>query len=139
VIMLIENAERYGLSQLHQLRGRIGRGKYASTCIFLSDAKGDETNERLKIMCSTSDGFKIADEDLRLRGPGDFFGSRQHGLPQLQIASMAEDMNVLKEAQNCARELLQNDPNLSLPEHRGLRAAVRKLFAGAGGEESISI
>ncbi len=139
VIMLIENAERYGLSQLHQLRGRIGRGKYPSTCIFLSDAKGEEAAERLKIMCNTSDGFKIADEDLRLRGPGDFFGSRQHGLPQLQIASMAEDMDVLKEAQNCARELLQTDPDLSAPEHRGLRAAVRKLFAGAGGEESISI
>ena len=139
VIMLIENAERYGLSQLHQLRGRIGRGKYPSTCIFLSDAKGEEAAERLKIMCSTSDGFKIADEDLRLRGPGDFFGSRQHGLPQLQIASMAEDMDTLKEAQNCARELLQNDPDLSAAEHRGLRAAVRRLFAGAGGEESISI
>lgn len=131
VIMLIENAERYGLSQLHQLRGRIGRGKYPSTCIFLSDARGEEANERLKIMCSTDDGFKIADEDLRLRGPGDFFGSRQHGLPQLRIANMADDIEVLRQAQACAKELLAKDPELSAVEHRGLRAEVRQLFEQA--------
>lgn len=131
VIMLIENAERYGLSQLHQLRGRIGRGKYPSTCIFLSDARGEEANERLKIMCSTDDGFKIADEDLRLRGPGDFFGSRQHGLPQLRIANMADDIEVLRQAQACAKELLAKDPELSAAEHRGLRAEVRQLFEQA--------
>lgn len=131
VIMLIENAERYGLSQLHQLRGRIGRGKYPSTCIFLSDARGEEANERLKIMCSTDDGFKIADEDLRLRGPGDFFGSRQHGLPQLRIANMADDIEVLRQAQACAKELLAKDPELSASEHRGLRAEVRQLFEQA--------
>lgn len=131
VIMLIENAERYGLSQLHQLRGRIGRGKYPSTCIFLSDARGEEANERLKIMCSTDDGFKIADEDLRLRGPGDFFGSRQHGLPQLRIANMADDIEVLRQAQACAKALLAEDPELSAAEHRGLRAEVRQLFEQA--------
>ena len=131
VIMLIENAERYGLSQLHQLRGRIGRGKYPSTCIFLSDARGEEANERLKIMCSTDDGFKIAEEDLRLRGPGDFFGSRQHGLPQLRIANMADDIEVLRQAQACAKELLAKDPELSAAEHRGLRAEVRQLFEQA--------
>ena len=139
VIMLIENAERYGLSQLHQLRGRIGRGKYPSTCIFLSDAKGEEAEERLKVMCSTSDGFKIADEDLRLRGPGDFFGARQHGLPQLHIASMVNDMDTLKEAQGCARDLLREDPALEMPEHRGLRAQVRQLFAKYGTDGGISL
>ena len=93
--MMIENAERYGLSQLHQLRGRVGRGKYASTCILVTEAQNDETLQRLRLFCSTTDGFKVADEDLRLRGPGDFFGERQHGLPKLKIADMLNDMQIL--------------------------------------------
>ncbi|QNK41890.1 ATP-dependent DNA helicase RecG [Caproicibacter fermentans] len=127
-VMLVENAERYGLSQLHQLRGRIGRGTHASACILISAAQNDEALARLKIMCSTSDGFRIAEEDLKLRGPGDFFGNRQHGLPDLRIADMMADMGPLQEAQSVAKEIFDSDPELSLPEHRGLRAEVRQLF-----------
>lgn len=134
VIILIENAERYGLSQLHQLRGRVGRGNMKSTCILVSDAQNEEAIARLKILCSTSDGFRIADEDLRLRGPGDFFGEKQHGLPDLKIANMAEDMEVLKEAQSAARYILANDPKLALPEHRGLKGQVKLLFSVFGGQ-----
>ena len=111
-IMLIENAERFGLSQLHQLRGRVGRGSKKSFCILVSDSKGDSAQERLQVMKSTSDGFKIADYDLKTRGPGDFFGKRQHGLPNLVIADMLEDMATLEECQACAREMLADDPNL---------------------------
>lgn len=130
VIMLIENAERYGLSQLHQLRGRIGRGQHKSTCILVSDAQNEETLARLKILCETGDGFKIADADLRLRGPGDFFGQRQHGLPQLKIADMMSDMEVLLKAQECARELIDGHL-LESDELRGLRAETRRLFKGS--------
>lgn len=127
-VMLIENAERYGLSQLHQLRGRIGRGSYASTCILISGTQSEETAARLKLFCSTTDGFKIADEDLKLRGPGDFFGNRQHGLPELKIADMMTDLEILRQAQTAAKTLFGQDPELSLPEHRGLRAEVGQLF-----------
>ena len=129
-IMLIENAERYGLSQLHQLRGRIGRGKYQSACILISAAKNPESVERLKVFKSTNDGFAIADADLKLRGPGDFFGQRQHGLPTLRSADLAGDTRVLKEAQQAAAELLAADPDLSgCP---GLMAKVRRLFSQEG-------
>lgn len=136
VIMLIENAERYGLSQLHQLRGRIGRGQYRSTCILVSDAQNEQTQERLKILCDTADGFQIADADLRLRGPGDFFGKRQHGLPQLKIADMMTDMQVLQQAQECAaqicaRQLLQSGA-AEKADYRFLRAEIRLLFAKSG-------
>ncbi len=131
VIMLIENAERYGLSQLHQLRGRIGRGQYQSTCILLSDAQQEETLERLKIICGSTDGFQIADADLRLRGPGDFFGKRQHGLPQLKIANMMTDMEVLESARQCAKQLLQSG-EVQSDEYRFLRAEIRLLFAKSG-------
>lgn len=134
VIILIENAERYGLSQLHQLRGRVGRGNMKSTCILVSDAQNEEAVARLKILCSTSDGFRIADEDLRLRGPGDFFGEKQHGLPDLKIANMAEDMEILKEAQSAARHVLSCDPKLEQPEHRGLKGQVKLLFSVFGGQ-----
>lgn len=127
VIMVIENAERFGLSQLHQLRGRIGRGKHKSTCILISDAKNDTAQSRLKIMTKTTDGFIIADEDLRLRGPGDFFGNRQHGLPELKIA-MLTDTFTLKEANAFAKEVLEKDSELILPENSGLKAAVERLF-----------
>ncbi len=125
VIMLIENAERFGLSQLHQLRGRVGRGKTKSTCILISDAKNENALKRLKIMKNTSDGFKIADEDLKLRGPGDFFGDKQHGLPELKIA-MLTDSFTLKEANSYAVKLLNDDFNLA--NHPALRNAVRNLF-----------
>ncbi|MBQ1545093.1 MAG: ATP-dependent DNA helicase RecG, partial [Clostridia bacterium] len=129
VIMLIENAERFGLSQLHQLRGRVGRGKYQSTCILLSDSRSPNTAERLKVMTETNDGFVISQKDLALRGPGDFFGRRQHGLPELRIADMMEDMDVLATAGEAARKILADDPELALPEHQLLAEETDLLFA----------
>lgn len=127
--MVVENADRFGLSQLHQLRGRVGRGSAKSYCILLSDTQNEETRRRLKVMTQTNDGFKISEEDLRLRGPGDFFGARQHGLPALKIADLSCDMRLLDEAQQAARELMSVDPELSLPEHRALRERIEELFA----------
>lgn len=132
VVMLIENAERFGLSQLHQLRGRVGRGGYKSYCILISDAQNEEAKARLGAMCRTNNGFQLAEEDLKLRGPGDFFGARQHGLPALKIADMATDLETLKQVQEEARILLRADPDLSLPEHRGLRAEMHRLFQQVG-------
>ena len=130
VVMMIENAERYGLSQLHQLRGRVGRGSQQSYCILVTDAQNQEAVSRMQVLCSTTDGFRVADEDLRLRGPGDFFGSRQHGLPTLRIADMAEDLSVLRDAQDAAAALLRADPTLSLPEHRRLRRYAQRTGGG---------
>ena len=127
-LMVIENAERFGLSQLHQLRGRVGRGKHKSWCILVSDAKNPESKERLKVMCETSDGFKISEHDLRLRGPGDFFGSRQHGLPEMHIADLGGDMRVLQSAQQAAHQLLAADPLLERAEHAPLRERIKELF-----------
>ena len=128
-LMVIENAERFGLSQLHQLRGRVGRGPWQSWCVLMTDSRSPESIQRLKVLTSTTDGFKIAEEDLKLRGPGDFFGSRQHGLPQLKVADFASDLALLKEAQAAAQALTEADPELSAPEHRLLRERVRRLFA----------
>lgn len=125
-IMVIENAERFGLSTLHQLRGRVGRGNKKSYCVLVSDAKGETARERLMTMKKYSDGFKIADTDLKLRGPGDFFGSRQHGLPELKIADMVEDMNTLQNAQECAKSILRND--FSLSNHPALKKQMNKMF-----------
>lgn len=127
-IMVIENAERFGLSQLHQLRGRIGRGSKKSYCILISDNSGETTRNRLMTMKKYSDGFKIADEDLKARGPGDFFGERQHGLPKLKIADMLEDMEILHLAQNCARDILKEDFNLDLPKNEQLCQSITKMF-----------
>ena len=127
VIMVIENAERFGLSQLHQLRGRIGRGTEKSTCILISEA---EETERLNVLASTADGFRIADEDLKLRGPGDFFGSRQHGLPEMKIANMMTDGEAIREAHTAAEALLTKNPALSGEEYALLRNAVNRLFSG---------
>ncbi len=131
-LMVVENAERFGLSQLHQLRGRVGRGKHKSWCILVSDARGEEARARLSAMTHISDGFKIAEEDLRLRGPGDFFGSRQHGLPELHIADLGADMNVLKAAQDAAKRLLESDPRLERPENKRLRSRAGELLAASG-------
>ena len=133
VIMVIENAERFGLSQLHQLRGRVGRGKDKSYCILVSDAEGREARSRLEIMCKTSDGFKIADKDLELRGPGDFFGSRQSGIPKLKIADLTENMDIVRQSKEASEEILKNDPHLMLPENRRLKAAVHALFTDKKG------
>lgn len=132
VIMVIENAERFGLSQLHQLRGRIGRGQYKSTCILITDAKNDTAQRRMKVMETTTDGFKIADEDLKLRGPGEFFGSRQHGLPEMKIADMLEDRSTLEETQRAAKEIMARDPELSSPESAALKNEIQRLFDAVG-------
>ena len=134
VIMMIENAERFGLSQLHQLRGRVGRGKYQSYCILLSDAKNQESRQRLAMMCKTTNGFEIAEFDLKLRGPGDFLGYRQHGLPQLAIADLAKDVGLLQAAQQAGAELLRQDPTLSQPKHERLRAQVAAVVHNVGGQ-----
>ena len=127
-LMIIENAERFGLSQLHQLRGRIGRGSAKSYCILVSDAKGDTARQRLLTMKKYRDGIKIADEDLRLRGPGDFFGKRQHGLPELRLADMVEDMDTLRLCRDCAHTILADDPNLDKPENPPLLTETQDLF-----------
>lgn len=129
VIMVIENAERFGLSQLHQLRGRIGRGQYKSTCILITDAQNEAAQRRMKVMTSTTDGFRIADEDLKMRGPGDFFGSRQHGLPEMKIA-MLTDTAILNEANRFAREIILDDPDFLKEENRNLKDAITELFSG---------
>lgn len=128
-LMVIENAERFGLSQLHQLRGRVGRGSAKSYCVLVSANRSPETRKRLRALCATGDGFKIAEADLELRGPGDFFGQRQHGLPRLRVADLAGDITVLQEAQRAAEALLREDPELTKPENRGIQARVQALFA----------
>ena len=127
-VMVIENAERFGLSQLHQLRGRIGRGTEESTCILLSDAQNDEAKERFDIMCKTTDGFEIAKKDLELRGPGDFFGSRQHGLPDMRVANLMTDTRILYEAQKTAKEIIDGTVTLTEDELSALNTEVNKLF-----------
>ena len=127
-LMVIEDADRFGLSQLHQLRGRVGRGREKSWCILLSSSRSEETRQRLKALCATGDGFQIAEKDLELRGPGDFFGRRQHGLPHLRVADLAGDTRVLYEAREAARQLLEEDPALERDEHAPVRERVRRLF-----------
>lgn len=127
-VMLIENAERFGLSQLHQLRGRIGRGGGSASCIMISDIKSGPTVERLEVIKNNNDGFKIADEDLRLRGPGNFLGNRQHGLPALKIADLSSDIDIMRMAGNESKQLLQSDPSLKNPENAGIRSGVKELY-----------
>ena len=132
-LMVIENAERFGLSQLHQLRGRIGRGEYSSACILISDVKSGDTKRRLDVIKNNTDGFKIADEDLKLRGPGDFLGSRQHGLPDMKIADIFADRKTLHSAGKEAEELLRRDPMLHDAENAGLRSEITELFRRLNG------
>ena len=131
-VMVIENAERYGLSALHQLRGRVGRGAAESWCFLVSDNASESVQKRLKFLCSTSDGFAVAQYDLETRGPGDFFGSRQHGLPTLQIADLMNDTRTLHAAQSEAAALLAEDPLLARPEHALLARQVEQMFDKAG-------
>ena len=131
-VMVIENAERYGLSALHQLRGRVGRGAAESWCFLVSNNTSESVQKRLKFLCSTSDGFAVAQYDLETRGPGDFFGSRQHGLPTLQIADLMNDTRTLHAAQSEAVALLAEDPLLQRPEHALLARQVEQMFDKAG-------
>lgn len=131
-VMVIENAERYGLSALHQLRGRVGRGAAESWCFLVSDNASESVQKRLKFLCSTSDGFAVAQYDLETRGPGDFFGSRQHGLPTLQIADLMNDTRTLHAAQSEAAALLAEDPLLERPKHALLARQVEQMFDKAG-------
>ncbi len=128
VVMLIENAEQFGLSQLHQLRGRVGRGKEQSYCVLMTDNTGEYTKARTDAMVKTTDGFEIARTDLELRGPGNFFGRQQHGLPPLKVADIADDAEVLYEVDELAQRLLSEDEQLRNEAHRGLRANVERLF-----------
>lgn len=129
VTMVIENAERFGLSQLHQLRGRVGRGTEQSYCILISDAQNKEAASRLHTMCQTTDGFKIAEKDLELRGPGDFFGSRQHGLPELKVADVISDISIIREARKTAETIIKDDPTLEKVENKGLKALTNEMFS----------
>ncbi len=131
VCMVIENAERFGLSQLHQLRGRVGRGREQSYCILISDKKSPETRKRLEVIAKTTDGFKVAEEDLKLRGPGDFFGFRQSGLPMLKMADMMTDIALLELAKNAAGEILERDPRLSSEKNSALSRNIQKLLEEA--------
>ena len=126
--MVIENAERFGLAQLHQLRGRIGRGPHRSYCVLISDNDDELVRERLKTLCHNTDGFAIAQKDLELRGPGDFFGTRQHGLPALRLANLYRDRDVLAQAQATAQELFARDPDLTEPEHLVMARALIRRF-----------
>lgn len=126
-VMMIENADRFGLSQLHQLRGRVGRGKYKSSCILLTDNLTDETRERLKIMSSTTDGFKISEEDLKMRGAGDFFGEKQHGLPPLKVADIVGDRQLLSQAQAAAKKMFDESPDMA--KYPLMNARIEKMFS----------
>ncbi|MBE7052003.1 MAG: ATP-dependent DNA helicase RecG [Ruminococcaceae bacterium] len=128
-VMLIENAERFGLSQLHQLRGRVGRGDYKSYCILVSDCTTDNCRERMKIMTETTDGFEISQKDLELRGSGQFFGTRQHGVPELKVANLFSDAHLLQNAVESAKEIIQADAALSSPELANIRGRIDALFA----------
>jgi ATP-dependent DNA helicase RecG len=130
-VMLIEGAERFGLAQLHQFRGRIGRGGQASTCILLSDLPDPDANERLRAVVDTTDGLKLAEHDLRLRGPGDYFGVRQSGMPELKVARL-DDAPLVEAARQSAQSVLRNDPELALAEHATLRAHLDAFVAEAG-------
>ena len=125
------------MSQLHELRGRVGRGSRQSHCVLMTDNKGEDCLERMKIMSSTSDGFKISEEDLRLRGPGDFFGSRQHGLPPLKIADIAADMRMVELTKKIAADMLEADPNLESRDNSALKTEIIRLF-NKNGENSYN-
>ena len=127
-IIVIENAERFGLAQLHQLRGRVGRGEYKSYCILKYEGKGENIRQRMKVMCDTNDGFVISEKDLELRGSGDFFGTMQHGLPEFKIANLFEDMPILQLAQSVATEILAGDSKLEKEENKLLKELIKDKF-----------
>jgi ATP-dependent DNA helicase RecG len=127
-VMVVMHAERFGLAQLHQLRGRIGRGAADATCILISCPRNPIARQRLAILEATSDGFRIAEEDLRLRGPGELFGTRQHGLPELKVADLVEDFELLRAARRDATALAGEDPDLAAPHHQQIRREFMKTY-----------
>ena len=127
-IMVIEDAQRFGLAQLHQLRGRVGRGEYKSYCVLKYEGKGKNTRERMKVMSETNDGFLISQKDLELRGSGDFFGIMQHGIPEFKIANLFTDMDILKLAQAAALKIVNDDMNLEKEENKLLKQLVKIKF-----------
>lgn len=132
-VMVIENAERFGLSQLHQLRGRVGRGEKQSYCIIFCATSGETARERMKIMCETNDGFKISEKDLELRGPGEFLGTRQHGLPAMRMGSLSSDIQILQNAHAAAQKILEDDPELSKPQNCELKRQINQNIENIGG------
>lgn len=128
-IMVIENAERFGLAQLHQLRGRVGRGKFKSYCILKYEGNSDIIKERMEIMQKSSDGFVISEKDLELRGPGEFFGTKQHGIPEFKVANLITDIKILKAAQDVANKLLKEDPFIEQEENKEIKNKIDKLFS----------
>jgi ATP-dependent DNA helicase RecG len=130
-VLLVEGADRFGLAQLHQFRGRVGRGEAQSYCLLLADSPSSQAEERLKAIESSQDGFYLAEVDLEMRGPGEFFGTRQSGLPDLKVAKLS-DVKVLEEARALAKEIFQEDPNLDLPQHRLLARRVADFWRGEG-------
>lgn len=138
VIMMVENAERFGLAQLHQLRGRVGRGEAQSYCILCTTSNSEIVRERMKVMQGTNDGFEIAEKDLELRGPGEFFGTRQHGLPDLKIANLFRDIDILKQVQESAKQLLEKDRELKSPENIPIKEKVLERFSERADEISFN-
>lgn len=136
-LMIIENAERFGLAQLHQLRGRVGRGSEKSYCTLIYGSKTEICRHRMAIMEETNDGFKISEKDLELRGPGDFFGTRQHGLPELRVANLFKHMKILRLVQKEAREIYAQDPTLRVKDNEGIRLKIEEMFKSIGGNISI--
>jgi len=127
-VMVVQHAERYGLSALHQLRGRVGRGSKPSICLLMTEQPGETARQRLGILCETTDGFRIAEEDLRIRGPGELLGTRQHGWPEFRVADLVEDVGLLMEARDDAADIVRQDPRLRMPAHAELRAQLRRRF-----------
>ena len=136
-VMLVENAERFGLAQLHQLRGRIGRGKEQSYCIFMNHSEKPENNKRLKILNDSNDGFYIAEQDLKLRGPGDLFGIRQSGVLEFRMGDVFQDSRVLEQASEAAGRILEEDAELALPKHEKLKERLEAAMAKGG--ENLSL
>ena len=128
-LMIIENAERFGLSQLHQLRGRVGRGAKQAYCVLFANGSNEITKKRMETMCISNDGFYISEQDLKLRGPGDFFGTRQHGLPEMKIANLFEDMDILAEVQSAVGDIYAEDAGLNSPKYEKLNKRCKKILA----------
>ena len=131
-IMVIEDAQRFGLAQLHQLRGRVGRGEYQSYCILKYEGNGETIRKRMKVMCDTNDGFVISEKDLELRGSGDFFGTMQHGIPEFKIANLFEDMPILKQAQEVANKIMVKDAKFELEANEKLNKVVSEKLGKLG-------